>query len=289
MNGILLIDKPKNYTSRDVVNIIGKKLHTKKIGHTGTLDPIATGVLVLCIGNCTKLVDLITAYDKEYLATVILGIQTDTLDITGNILKNEQVDNIDKNIIIDALNHFKGEYFQEVPKYSAIKINGKKLYEYARQNKEIVLPKRKVKIKNIELISDIKYTEDNKLIFQFKTTVSKGTYIRSLINDIGNYLGVSATMQDLRRLKQGNFKIINCNNIEDESFKILSITDVLDLPKYEIKDKDLRKKIINGAIVNNIYNNQTVMFTIDNNVVAIYKIYNKDNTKLKPYKMFVNY
>ena len=285
MNGIILIDKPKNYTSRDVVNIIGKKLHTKKIGHTGTLDPIATGVLVLCVGKYTKLVDILTSYNKEYIATVILGIETDTLDITGNILEEEKCF-IDIDKIIMALKHFEGKYIQEVPKYSAVKINGKKLYEYARNNEDVVLPKREVEIKNIELVDKPIY-EDEKTIFKFKTTVSKGTYIRSLIKDIGSFLGVKATMKELRRTRQGNFSIDECNKIDDINYKVLNIEEIVDYPIINIKNDKLKNQVLNGALIENIYENDIVMFKLDNNVVALYKIYDKDKSLFKPYKMLL--
>ena len=285
MNGIILIDKPKNYTSRDIVNIMGKKLHTKKIGHTGTLDPIASGVLVLCIGKYTKLVDILTSYDKEYIATVILGIETDTLDITGNILEEEKCFmDIDK--IIMTLKHFEGKYIQEVPKYSAVKINGKKLYEYARNNEDVVLPKREVEIKNIELVDKPIY-ENEKTIFKFKTTVSKGTYIRSLIKDIGTFLDVKATMKDLRRTRQGNFSIDECNKIEDTNYKVLTIEEIFNYPIINIESDKLKKQILNGALIENIYENDIIMFKLDDNVVALYKIYDKDKSLLKPYKMLL--
>lgn len=281
MNGIILINKPTGYTSRDIVNIVGKKLSTKKIGHTGTLDPLAAGVLVLCVGKYTKLVDLITSYDKEYIAEVILGLETDTLDIEGNIINDIDVNGIDKDKIIETLNHFKGTYLQEVPKYSAVKINGKKMYEYARNNIEIELPKREVTIKEIELIDDMKL-ENNKIVFKIKTCVSKGTYIRSLIRDIGAYLNVPATMKSLIRTKQGEFKLEECNELNGE-YKILDIKDVLDLPTIEVTNEKLRKQILNGAKIDNIYNYEMVMFKINDEIVGIYK---KDNNKLKAYKMF---
>ena len=131
MNGILIVNKETGYTSRDVVNIVSKVLGTKKVGHTGTLDPMASGVLVLCVGNALKLCEMLTNHDKEYIAGITLGIETDTLDMEGTVLSTKIVD-IDKNKIIDAVNSFKGSYMQEVPKYSAVKVNGKKLYEYAR-------------------------------------------------------------------------------------------------------------------------------------------------------------
>lgn len=140
-NGILMVNKPSGITSRDVINIVGKTLNTKKVGHTGTLDPMATGVLVLCLGNALKVCELITANDKEYIAKVILGIETETLDTTSPIINTKKT-NITKEEIEKVLNSFKGSYLQEVPKYSAVKINGKKLYEYAREGKEIELPKK---------------------------------------------------------------------------------------------------------------------------------------------------
>lgn len=130
---ILIVNKEKDYTSRDVVNIISKKLNTKKVGHTGTLDPMATGVLVICVDEATKLVEILQAHTKEYIAEITLGLDTDTLDITGNILKEENV-NFNKEEIIKALNNLKGFYNQQVPIYSAVKIDGKKLYQYARNN-----------------------------------------------------------------------------------------------------------------------------------------------------------
>ena len=148
---ILVINKEKGYTSRDIVNIVSKELGTKKIGHTGTLDPMATGVLVLCIGNALKVCELLTNHDKEYLAGITLGIETDTLDMDGNILKNESI-SLNKDTIIDTVKSFKKGYFQEVPKFSAVKVNGKKLYEYARENIDVVLPKKEVTIYDIDIL-----------------------------------------------------------------------------------------------------------------------------------------
>ena len=152
MDGIIVVNKPKGITSRDVVNKACKLLNTKKIGHTGTLDPIATGVLVLCVGKATKLVEVLTKNDKEYIATVKLGILTDTLDTDGTIIEKKQA-SLDKNELENVLKSFIGMYNQEVPIYSAVKINGKKLYEYAREKKEVTLPKRMVEIKDIKLLN----------------------------------------------------------------------------------------------------------------------------------------
>lgn len=284
MNGILIIDKPKGITSRDVVNNVVKRFNTKKVGHTGTLDPIATGVLVVCVGSATKLVDELTSHDKEYIASVELGALTDTLDNTGNIISQEKCIKT-KEEIIDALNSFKGKYMQEVPIYSAVKINGKKLYEYARENIDIELPKREVEISNIELVSDIEY-KDDKTYFSFKCSVSKGTYIRSLIRDIAHKLNTVGIMTDLRRIRQGKFDIENSvaiDNINENS--LIDIVDVLDYKKIElITDKE--KEVLNGAIIDNIYDSDEVLFIKDSEAIALYKKYDKDNKKLKPYKMF---
>ena len=200
MDKLLVVNKEKNLTSRDIVNNLTKIFNTKKIGHTGTLDPIATGVLVCLFGKYTKLVDLLTSLDKEYIAEIKLGIKTDTGDITGSIIENKKY-NITKEEIIKVFKEFPQKYEQTVPKYSAVKINGKKLYEYARNNIEIELPKREVSIFSLELID---YEKD---IIKFKTHVSKGTYIRSLIEDICEKLGTIGTMNNLIRTKQGGFDI----------------------------------------------------------------------------------
>ena len=199
-NGIVVINKEKDCTSRDVVNQVCKIFNTKKVGHTGTLDPIATGVLVIGINDGTKVIELLTAVEKEYIAEVVVGIKTDTLDVTGNIIKKEK-QTVEKEKIKEVLNSFLGKYNQEVPIYSAVRIDGKRLYEYARNNEKINLPQREVEIKNIELL-DI---NNEGTAFSFKVTVSKGTYIRSLIRDIGNRLGVFCTMKNLTRTKQGIF------------------------------------------------------------------------------------
>lgn len=282
-DGILVVNKPKDYTSRDVVNKVSKILKTKKIGHTGTLDPIASGVLVLTIGRATKLSEVLTSEEKMYTATAILGIQTDTLDTEGNILKEEDV-KISKEKVINALNSFKKTYDQQVPIYSAVKINGKKLYEYARNNEEVELPSRMVTIKEIKLL-DIKY-ENNKTIIKFSCLVSKGTYIRSLIRDIANSLNTVGIMSDLIRTKQGKFDIINSysiEQIENNKFEFIKLEDALNDYYAVDMDRDLEFKVKNGVILNDIYNKNYVLFKSDN-VLALYK---KENDKLKPFKMFV--
>ena len=283
MDGLLIVNKPSGITSRDVVNKLCKIFNTKKIGHTGTLDPIADGVLVVCIGRATKLVELITSEDKEYIATVKLGILTDTLDTDGNIIKKEKT-KVDKSKLIDVFNSFIGSYKQEVPKYSAVKIKGKKLYEYARENEDVILPKRNVEIKKIELL-DINDEE-----YKFKVLVSKGTYIRSLIKDINDKLGIIGSMSHLTRIRQGDYDIndsYTLDDIEQGNYKLISINDSLDyLDKITIDD-EMFNKIKNGSILDNKYQSDIIVFVYKNNLVAIYKTYEKDKTKVKPYKMFI--
>ncbi len=276
MDGIIVLNKEKNCTSRDVINKLNHILNTKKIGHTGTLDPIAEGVLVCAIGKYTKLVPLITSYDKVYIAEIKLGLKTDTLDITGNILEEKDV-NIPKDTIINTFHNFPKSYMQTVPKYSAIKINGHKLYEYARSNIDIELPKRLVNIYSLELIS----FHNN--IIKFKAHVSKGTYIRSLIQDICSNINTIGTMLSLTRIKQGNFNINNSytiNDIINNNYKLLKVEEFLDYPHLYL-DAITLKKVRNGANIPNINNyKDKVLCFYNNKVIAIYI---KENNYLKNY------
>lgn len=274
-NGLLVINKDKGYTSRDVVNIIGKFFGTKKVGHTGTLDPLATGVLVLCLNRYTKLNEILTSDEKEYIAEVTLGIRTDTLDIDGNILEKKEC-YVDKNDLEKVLKKFKKSYDQEVPIYSALKVNGKKLYEYARNNEKVVLPKKNVTIKKIELLS----FEKNK--FTFKCLVSKGTYIRSLIRDILKDLNVIGTMSNLIRIKQGVFDIKDAYSLEDVkngNYELLKISDVLDISKIKV-DNNLKFKILNGVRLKGNYPNRILFLDEDGRELAIYKK-DKDDYKVE--------
>lgn len=288
MNGILSIDKPAGMTSRDVVNKVSKYLHTKKIGHTGTLDPLATGVLVLCIGNCSKLAELITAAKKTYIAEVMLGMETDTLDNTGTILKEETV-HLEKEQIESVLTSFLGTYNQQVPAYSAVKKNGKKLYEFARKGIAVDLPSRPVTIEQIELVTG-PISENSKTKFTFKATVSKGTYIRSLIRDIANQLGTVGVMTNLRRVVQGEFTLNDCyqlEEVENNNYILTSKEEVFkDFTKIKM-DELLEVKVRNGALLENEYGNEPVLFTDSKDqIIAIYKLYEKDNNYIKPWKTF---
>ncbi len=290
MNGILLVNKEKNYTSRDIVNKVGKILGTKKIGHTGTLDPLAIGVLVLCIGSATKLNEILTSTYKEYEAEITLGLLTDTLDITGNVLKEESV-KVNKGQLLEALNKMIGKYIQEVPIYSAVKVNGKKLYEYARNGESVELPKREVDIKKLELVGDIRYI-DNKTVFNIRCLVSKGTYIRALVNDIATNLNTIGVMSKLKRTKQGIFNLEDCytlDDIENGNYKLISVDEVLnEYPRVMVEGRE-EKLVSNGAIIDNSWNKDKILFIDKNNIlIALYKTYEKDKTKLKPWKMLKN-
>lgn len=264
-DGVLFINKPNGVTSRDVVNKISKIYQTKKVGHTGTLDPIATGILIICLGKYTKLVEELTSADKEYIATMCLGIQTDTKDITGKIIKEKKV-TAKKDQIIESFNNFPLEYDQVVPIYSAVKINGKKLYEYARNNEEIKLPTRKVFLKNLEIISF------NKNEIRFKVTVSKGTYIRSLIEDLAASFNELATMKELIRTKQGNYELKDCEELENININT-PLKQLENLFNYKIIniDEKLLKKVSNGNKLFLNCNEPKVFLKYNNDVIAIYE------------------
>ena len=277
---ILYINKPKGITSFDVVNKVSKTFGIKRVGHTGTLDPLATGVLIVTVGKACRIVDLLTSKDKEYIASVELGYSTDTYDNTGNIIdKCEVKDNLN---IEEALLNYKKTYLQEVPIYSAVKVDGKKLYEYARENKEVDLPKKEVTIKKIELL------ENNNKTFKFKCLVTKGCYIRSLIKDICDSLNTLGTMTDLIRTKQGIISIDDTITLDDlniDKIQIHSILDVLDYKKIEIED-NLLKKVSNGMVIDDIWDISDKVVFIDksNKLIAIYI---KEDNKLKSFKNFV--
>ena len=278
MNGILVVNKEKGYTSRDVVNIVSKILKTKKVGHTGTLDPIAEGVLVLTIGKCTKLCDYLTSNYKEYIASFELGYETDTLDNTGETIKTSDK-KVDKDEILKVIESFAGIYMQEVPKYSAVKVSGKKLYEYARDNEEVILPSREVNVKYIEVLN-IGAT------IKIKCMVSKGTYIRSLIRDIGLKLGTYATMTELLRTKQGIFNIENSfklDDIKNGDYELINVEDVFKEYKKVELDIEEYKKVSNGCVLNKKFDSEYVLFYYENKLISIYKL---TDEKYKPFIMF---
>ena len=284
MHGLIIVNKEKDWTSRDVVNKISKIFDIPKAGHTGTLDPLATGVLVVAVGEGVKLVDSLSNETKEYIAEVECGILTDTLDILVKTLEEKKDFTLEKEQIEEVLNSFLGKSLQEVPLYSSIRVEGKRLYEYARNNEEVTLPKREIEIFSIELL------ELKEKSFLFKVKVSKGTYIRSLIRDIGTKLSIPCTMKNLTRTKQGIYSIEESNTLEEieqGKYKLISFYEVLkDYPMVEVDDY-IENKIRNGRILENRYEYEKFVYINKNKeVLAIYEVYDKDNTKVKPFKVF---
>lgn len=278
MNGAIIVNKEKDMTSRDVVNKLNKILKTKSIGHIGTLDPLATGVLVCLVGKATKLSNTLVHESKEYIASFKLGILTDTLDITGKVLDTKII-NVTEEDLKDTLKSFVGTYEQEVPLYSAVKINGKRLYDYARSNEKVNLPKRNVTISRIELLS---FDDD---IVKIKTTVSKGTYIRSLINDIASRLNTYGVMTDLVRTKLGDFKIEDASYLEEvanNNYHLYSIEELLNPEVINIKDEELIH-FKNGNIVK-YKTDSYVLYKYHNENIALYQKLN--DKEIKPLIMF---
>ena len=278
MNGVIVVNKPKGITSRDVVNKLVKVFGTKSIGHIGTLDPMATGVLVCLVGKYTKLGSIMVNHDKEYVAIFKLNVLTDTLDIEGKVLDTD-----DKKISLEdmqgAIEHFNGlTYMQEVPIYSAVKVNGKKLYDYARSNEDVILPKKEVTIYKLELVS---FEDEVKI----KCKVSKGTYIRALIRDICAYLGTYGIMTDLVRTKLGDYDISDAYSLDDISngkYKLYRLEDIFDLDVRYIND-DNHKQIYNGNIVKD-KNSNYILYKEGDKAVAFYTRINEE--ELKPLIMF---
>lgn len=237
---MLLVNKQSGITSFDVCKYVSKIFDTKKVGHTGTLDPLADGLILVLVNKYTKLNSILDYNYKEYIAKVRKGVKTNTLDITGKVLERKSSIYIEN--LKDILLSFKGKYMQEVPVYSAVKVNGKKLYNYARNGENVNLPKKEVEIRNIELL------DENKESFTFKCLVSKGTYIRSLIRDIGEKINYPLTMENLTRTKEGKFNIedsIDLNSLNINCNK-LYLEDIFDYDLINIDD-ELYKKISNGV------------------------------------------
>lgn len=266
LNGIIVINKPKSYTSHDVVAKAKKILNIKKVGHTGTLDPNATGVLPLLLNSGTKLSKYLINHDKEYEVTLKLGIRTDTLDSEGKILEEIKVDRaIFENTkkIEETLNSFIGKQEQIPPMYSAIKVKGKKLYEYARKGEKVDIQARKIEIYKIELQEiDIKEKE-----IKFKVECSKGTYIRSLCEDISTRLGTIGYMKELNRTKVGSFNIadsITLNELEEcknINSKIITMEELLKNKEKIVLNERQLELFLNGVKLTN------------NNKDGVYRIY----------------
>lgn len=210
-DGIININKPEGWTSQDVCSRLRHVLKIKKTGHTGTLDPMATGVLPVCFGKATRIIEYYDADMKSYHAVMQLGTETDTLDITGNILASRDYSNVSEKAVTEAFKAYTGHVGQVPPKYSALKVNGKRAYDLAREGKDFELNKRYVEITRNEVSS----MDLDRGIIEFDVTCSKGTYIRTICDDIGRSLGCGAVMTSLTRTASGYFRIEDSHSIEE--------------------------------------------------------------------------
>ena len=271
MNGVLNIFKPKGMSSFDAVRVVKKVAGTGKVGHTGTLDPEATGVLPICIGRATKIIDYIMDSEKVYEVTLKLGIRTTTYDLEGEVLEERDPSHLTEEEILNSINSFKGEYSQIPPMYSALKQNGVRLYELARKGIEV---ERKGRLVNIYNLEDIKI---NNPYSSMKVSCSKGTYIRSLCYDIGEKLGVFATMTQLNRAKTSVFsqeKSININELTKENINdyILSMEEALEKYDKIIVNKKYVKLLVNGV---RVADGRFTKDKVINN--KLYRVYDDEN------------
>lgn len=301
-NGVIIVNKEKGFTSHDVVAKLRGILKQKKIGHTGTLDPQAEGVLPVCLGNATKLCDILTDKKKEYTAELLLGVTTDTQDLTGKVLRQAAMEEAKEQIsgeqIREAVFSFVGKSMQIPPMYSALKINGKKLYELAREGKEVERAPRPIEIYEMEILS-IEFP-----VVRIRVSCSKGTYIRTLCSDIGDKLGCGGCMKSLVRNRVENFCLENSHTLSqiekirdegDLEKLIIPVDEVFDgFSKIHIK-KEYAPVIENGNICALAFIQETVtakdkerflMYHSDGRFFGIYEFVEKEAV-LKPYKMFI--
>lgn len=280
LNGILVIDKDKGMTSADVVYHLRRVLHIRKIGHAGTLDPEVTGVLPIAIGQATKLIEMMHTRPKEYIGTGLFGYSTDSYDATGTVLKEKKlIQPFSGAEIQENMNKFVGEIVQVPPIYSAVKVNGKHLYEYAREEIEVERPQRKVEVKQYDLtkepVFDINTGQES---FDFKIKCSKGTYVRSLVNDLGEKLDCPTTMTYLRRTASSGFDItqaVKLKEIEENPKKATELIQPIDAFFKEYTQVDLTEekwlKVKNGAGISLETNAKKVALRYNKKVKAIYE------------------
>lgn len=299
MNGILPLWKEKGMTSHDCVFKLRKILGTKKIGHTGTLDPSVEGVLPMCIGQATKIAEYLTEAGKEYVATVSIGRSTETEDADGETISvDETYKIISRQELETAITSLTGEIEQTPPMYSAVKVNGKKLYEYARQGIEIERPKRIVTIKELTLLNPQDVYEGEEVTFDIRIVCSKGTYIRTLAIQLGEKLGYPAHMASLVRTASGTYREEDCRTLaEVEQIKNDGLLDTIlqplesslsTYPFFEV-DEDLYTKITNGQVLPEhplLRESSPIVFTKNNKALAIYKVHPTKPGLMKPEKMF---
>lgn len=299
MKGIVPLHKPRGMTSHDCVFQLRKQLKTKKVGHTGTLDPEVNGVLPICVGEATKIAQYLTDFDKEYIAEVTIGKSTTTEDAYGDIVEKKKVHQpISREELRTVLKKFTGEIKQIPPMYSAVKVKGKKLYEYARENIEVERPIRTVTIYELELLSKDDKFQGDTIAFSIRVRCSKGTYIRTLAYDIGQKLGYPAYLSDLIRTKSGPFTLDQCVTFEEISKRIEEGTieeiivpmekGVAHLPSVVVTS-EIEQKVKNGAVLKAIEKMSDKPYAIYNEQHCLLAIYEKHPTKpglMKPTKVF---
>ena len=271
-DGIILVNKRKDWTSRDVVNRACKLLNTKKIGHCGTLDPFATGILILGVNKGTKILQFLENGKKEYIAKLQLGLISETLDITGKDIQNVEVKKYEKGKIIEVLQSFLGKSMQITPKYSARKVEGKKLYEYAREGIEVKDIYKEIEIYSIDLID---YYDDTII---FKACVSKGTYIRQLGLDIAKKLGTAGILSELERISIGNFTLDQTLDVEEISYeKLFPYDSALDFMPIIVVEGQQEKMVSNGMTVRLNADREIVLIkSKENKNLAVYQRYKSD-------------
>jgi len=266
MDGILLVNKPMEMTSHDVVAFLRRTLQTKKIGHTGTLDPNATGLLVCMIGKATKILPYLERQEKEYQARMKFGVKTDTGDIWGNVIAENKVPELEKEKIVSILNSFLGKQLQLPPMVSAIKVRGKPLYEYAREGKEVQRKEREIEITKMKLDS---FTDD---ALSFTVSCSAGTYIRTLCEEIGASFDTVATMSALERIRCGNFHLTQAHTlveIQEGNYSLLSIEEALShMTRIEYPDLFTLE---NGKAVDIEKIDDTILMMYEGKAIAVYE------------------
>lgn len=265
MDGFLLINKDQEMTSHDLVNIVRRSVRMKRVGHTGTLDPNATGLMVVAINKSTKLVNYLQNDDKEYIFEIKMGIMTDTLDVWGKTIKEQEINYPSKELILEVLNDFIGKSEQIPPMYSAIKVDGRKLYELARNNETIELEPRPIEIFEIELL-------EYKPTLKVRVVCSSGTYVRTLIKDICEKTGNIGVMSSLIRTRVGAFRIEDAISVEDvreRNYTLIDPEEALNVyPKYEYKEPS---DIFNGRRIELNTNEDLILITINKKSVAFYE------------------
>ncbi|MGM7701217.1 tRNA pseudouridine(55) synthase TruB [Pseudalkalibacillus sp. Hm43] len=298
-DGILPLHKPRGMTSHDCVVKLRKILKTKRVGHTGTLDPAVSGVLPICINRATKVAEYMSAYNKTYEATVSLGSSTTTEDQTGDVVEEIEMDEIDSGKIKKVLESFRGEIEQTPPMYSAVKVKGKRLYEYARVGISVERPTRKVTILSLEWLGGPeKNPESGNIEFNIRVTCSKGTYIRTLAVDIGRAMGVPAHMSSLIRTQSGPFKLEDTVTFEDlealaeeeRSFSemLMPIEKALTIFPSATVSEEVEKQILNGTVLEEtkeLSNPRTAVYNERGECLAIYKPHPDRPGWVKPEKV----